>query len=156
MSSLIPQDFFTQIATPFDGILERLHAQPALTSTLAAGALSVTIVPWLISNYQKFKELGRHPTPIRGWLIALVYKLFEQETTSTQEYVRDMNKDSWLKGGEGKNEIPYRKRPRPRTGWHSLPHRQMDQCTESKKLQEVSNHLIINVLYTHVLHASYS
>ena len=81
---------------------------------------------WARGNYLEFKATGPGGLPynVRGWLMALVLKLFARETQSTREYDRDANKDSWI---EGKDKIPSRVGPRPRHGFHVVPARQTDQ-----------------------------
>lgn len=52
-------------------------------------------------------------------------------------YDEDPDKSSWLSGGDGETEVPKRQGSRPKTGWHCIPHRQIDQIP-SDDVKEVS------------------
>lgn len=138
MSLPLHHDFPRLINMHLAILFDRMRARPAFSAALVAGTVGLTLVPWAVGNYRQFKALGKNGLPPGGWLIATCLKPFERETTSTKEYDQDGNKETWLKGGEGKDEIPYRNRSRPKTGWHCVPHRQVEQITESKEIQEVS------------------
>jgi len=139
MSSLVLHDYLSQLTSQLTTLVDRLRTRPGLSAALVAGSVGLTLTPWAYSNYKLFLTLGRSggAPGVSGWLMALVFKPFERETMSTDVYEQDANKEKWLVGGEGKDEIPFRNRPRPRTGWHCVPHRQVDQNTESKKIQEL-------------------
>jgi len=104
--------------------LIRTHPNLTLTTTAAAALLSVT--PWLYNNYKAFLAIGPGGLPynVFGWLIALGLKPFSKETRSVDQYVKDGNKDRWLREEEG--ELKARKGGRPKLTWHVAPIRQLD------------------------------
>jgi len=93
--------------------------------------LASVIFSWLVGNYRAFRTLSGSGLGqgLLGWLIALSLKPFGRETTSTREYERDPNKDSWLRDPAS---IPERRGTRPLTGWHFLPHRQINRIPTAK------------------------
>jgi hypothetical protein len=103
-----------------------------ILTSLAALGLST---PWLIDNYRKFIDLGDYfitNKPI-GYLLAMALKPFGRETQSTVMYDQDPDKEIWLKDPD---TIPERRGDRPKTGWHSAPHRQINKfpSTEMKQV----------------------
>ncbi|KAJ7034940.1 hypothetical protein C8F04DRAFT_1099558 [Mycena alexandri] len=108
----------TQLAR-CDALLQR-HPRTVILATLAAlGA------PWVVDNYRRFLALGQSGlTPLGpfGWLVALSLTAFGRETVSTTEYESaKASKERWL-------ETPVERRgTRPETGWHCVPHRQLDR-----------------------------
>ncbi|KAH8109578.1 hypothetical protein DFH11DRAFT_1627033 [Phellopilus nigrolimitatus] len=96
---------------------------------IVVASLTALLFPWTIRSFREYKALGRGGAPnfCVGWILATLAKPFGRETTSTEEYERDADKETWLKAGDGAQEVPPRGRPRPATSWHFLPHRQVDQ-----------------------------
>ncbi|KAK7033029.1 hypothetical protein R3P38DRAFT_2920269 [Favolaschia claudopus] len=97
-----------------------IHRHPR---TVGLGIVAAVGVPWIIDNYLKFLALGKSGLsrigPL-GWLVALTLTAFGRETVSTAEYERG-TKERWL-------ETPVERRgARPLTGWHCVPHRQVDR-----------------------------
>lgn len=66
---------------------------------------------------------GGLPNHVGGWLAALVLKLCESNTLSTEMYDQDQDKTRWL----DTTELPRRNGPRPDSGFHVAPVRQLDQ-----------------------------
>ena len=103
-----------------------LHCHPravALTAIIALGT------PLVLDNYRKYLALGTSGLtrlgPL-GWLVAISLTAFGRETVSTAEYDRAANKEAWL-------EIEVERRgARPTTGWHCVPHRQMDRLPKDE------------------------
>ncbi|KAJ7494633.1 hypothetical protein B0H11DRAFT_1716962 [Mycena galericulata] len=99
--------------------LKRNPRAAALAAVLTVGT------PWVVNNYRKYLSLGESVLtrlgPL-GWLVALTLTGLGRETLSTEEYARDPNKERWL-------EVipPERRGARPTTGWHCVPHRQLDR-----------------------------
>ncbi|KAJ7227064.1 hypothetical protein GGX14DRAFT_628007 [Mycena pura] len=103
-----------------------LHCHPravALTAVIALGT------PLVLDNYRKYLALGTSGLtrlgPL-GWLVAVSLTAFGRETVSTAEYDRAANKDAWLEIGVE------RRGARPTTGWHCVPHRQMDRLPKDE------------------------
>ncbi|KAJ6607404.1 hypothetical protein B0H10DRAFT_2227936 [Mycena sp. CBHHK59/15] len=92
---------------------------------LGLAAAIVVGTPWVIGNYNKFLALGAH-NPLKLWLIATPLTALGRETTSTEEYDKDPNKETWL-------DRPVERRgARPTLGWHCVPHRQIDRLPTDK------------------------
>lgn len=66
------------------------------------------------------------PHNLLGWGIVTAIKPVEGETLSIEMYDEDPDKSSWLSRGDGETEVPKRKGSRPKTGWHCIPHRQIE------------------------------
>lgn len=117
---------------PAQALLQR-HPRTIASTTLAA-----VLLPWFVDNYRKWRDLGGLGLPnYVGWPMALFAKPFGRETTSTGMYDANPIKESWLKDPD---TIPERRGDRPITGWHFLPHRQLNRIpTEDikKRLEEV-------------------
>lgn len=107
--------------TKIDALVSHLHRHPRAVTLAAFLAVST---PWLVGNYRKFLSLGKSglsPLGPLGWLLATTMTGFGRETVSTAEYEKDTNKERWL-------EVPVERRgARPVTGWHCVPHRQIDR-----------------------------
>lgn len=132
---------YTRIATnnlsptivAFQTYFTRHPSRAILLTSLAALGLSTS---WLIDNYRKFVDLGDYfitNKPI-GYLLAMALKPFGRETQSTIMYDQDPDKEVWLKDPD---TIPERRGDRPKTGWHSAPHRQINKFP-SAEIQQVS------------------
>ncbi|KAI5119132.1 hypothetical protein M0805_005738 [Coniferiporia weirii] len=128
MSSPISHSSLAQFSTE---LLSKLNAYPrgAIVASLCA-----LLAPLAIRNFRQYKALGRSglPNVFVGWVLATLLKPVGRETTSTDEYERDANKDAWLVAGNGPRHIPSRGRQRPSTGWHFLPHRQTEHFPSEK------------------------
>ncbi|KAJ7178575.1 hypothetical protein C8R43DRAFT_973818 [Mycena crocata] len=104
-----------------DAVVSRCHQHPralALAVIVAAGT------PLVLDNYRQFVALGEGGFtrfgPF-GWLLATLLTGFGRETVSTAEYSKDVNMGRWL-------DVPVERRGvRPTTGWHCVPHRQIDR-----------------------------
>jgi hypothetical protein len=132
---------YTRIATnnlsptivAFQTYFTRHPSRAILLTSLAALGLSTS---WLIDNYRKFVDLGDYfiaNKPI-GYLLAMALKPFGRETQSTIMYDQDPDKEVWLKDPD---TIPERRGDRPKMGWHSAPHRQINKFP-SAEIQQVS------------------
>ena len=126
-----------------------VHLQPVLLSLshfrvplVAALALAFPIY----SNYRAYIALGPGGLPYNatGWLIATFLKPFGRETKSVGMYELDPDKDSFLDADgvdslvdlrDSSGAFPKRAGQRPRTSWHSIPHRQL----EHKSTQDMEN-----------------
>ncbi|GJE92835.1 hypothetical protein PsYK624_089930 [Phanerochaete sordida] len=121
-----------------DALAAGLRQRPG--AALAAAALGLSAL-WLRRNYAQFLALGPGGLPYnaRGWLVALLLKLFARETTSTGEYARDANKDVWLAAS-----LPPRQGRRPAVGFHVVPARQLDQVERGmfKRLDELFERVV--------------
>jgi len=108
-----------------------IHRNPRTVVLAVVAALGA---PWVIDNYRKFLALGKSGlTPLGplGWILALTLTAFGRETVSTAEYEKATTKERWL-------ETPVERRgARPVTGWHCVPHRQMDRMPSD----EIANRL---------------
>lgn len=116
-------------------------------TTLALSSFAVTtflLYPWANQNYHEYLALGPGGVPynILGWAFVTALKPIEGETLSTGMYDRDSDKSGWLCKGDGEGEIPLRKGTKPKTGWHCIPHRQLDQIP-GDDVKEVSTCLLI-------------
>ncbi|KDQ57265.1 hypothetical protein JAAARDRAFT_35892 [Jaapia argillacea MUCL 33604] len=114
-----------------DLISSRAHeilARSPRTVVLTTSLVSILAIstPWLVRNYRAYLALGPSGLPfgVFGWAVSTLSKPFGRETTSTGVYDEDLLKESWL---EEPDSVPLRKGARPKTGWHFLPHRQVDQ-----------------------------
>lgn len=122
-------DSLTKVLPPTSNLLSDAMALPHQHPRLAV-AISVTAlsIPWAIDNYHKYLALGRGGMPynVLGWLGSTAFKPFGRETLSVAMY-SDSDGQSWLDG-----ELVERRGTRPRTGWHFLPHRQVDKIPGKK------------------------
>ena len=136
------------MASQFTSLLP-VHLQPVLLSPshvhvplVAALALAFPIY----SNYRAYMALGPGGLPYNatGWLIATCLKPFGRETKSVEMYELDPDKDSFLDADsvdpladlrDSSGAFPKRAGNRPRTSWHSVPHRQL----EHKSTQDMEN-----------------
>ena len=93
-------------------------------------ALSITALPILEQNYRAYIDAGRGGLPpnIYGWAKSCFLKIFLScETTSTDTYLSDSNKDRWLDS----SEITKRAGERPTFNWHPVPSRQITQRADA-------------------------
>ncbi|KAF7330470.1 hypothetical protein MVEN_02486300 [Mycena venus] len=104
--------------TKIEALIHRNPRSVVLAAIAAVGA------PWVVGNYLKFLALGKSglsPLGPLGWIIAVTLTAFGRETVSTAEYEKASIKERWL-------ETPVERRgARPLTGWHCVPHRQIDR-----------------------------
>lgn len=111
---------------------------PTLVSILS---ILLLVSPWLYNNYLEFLALGPGGMPYnaRGWLMALFFKMFERNTLTTKEYDRDSNKSRWLDNSKG--SLPNRQGPRPNSGFHVVPVRQLNQIPPEEMAKVCHCHL---------------
>ena len=91
--------------------------------SLAAGSI-------LEQNYRAYIDAGRGGLPpnVYGWAKSTFLKIFvTYETTNTEMYLRDPNKNTWL----DPSEITRRSGERPAFNWHPVPSRQITQRADS-------------------------
>ncbi|EPQ54233.1 hypothetical protein GLOTRDRAFT_94567 [Gloeophyllum trabeum ATCC 11539] len=122
-----------------DSPIYRRTSLAVIPALCVAGAFTIL----LHRNYQAYLSLGPGGLPLNpwGWLISTLVKPLGRETLSTTEYDGADSFESCL--GES-SSIPYRSGPRPRTGWHFLPQRQLDQIPDEavkQKLRELMDRL---------------
>lgn len=87
---------------------------------ILTGVLGLSI-PWARDNYRAYLALGECGLPynVWGWLLSTSLKPYGRETLSVEMYEEG---ESWLDA-----DLIERRGPRPRTGWHPLPHRQVEK-----------------------------
>ncbi|KAJ7475753.1 hypothetical protein FB451DRAFT_1366457 [Mycena latifolia] len=124
------------MASKVDDLVMRLHRHPRAVTLAALVAVGS---PWVLDNYRKFRALGSNRlTPLGplGWLVALTLTALGRETVSTAEYDKGAGQGSWL-------ERPVERRgARPTTGWHCVPHRQLDRLP-SEEIANVRTSLLL-------------
>ena len=101
-----------------------------LTTVGALSAVSFAVAPRLERNYRAYIDAGRGGLPpnVYGWAKSTLLKIFLTfETTNTDVYLRDPNKDTWL----DPSEITKRSGERPTFNWHPVPSRQINQRTDA-------------------------
>lgn len=112
---------------------------PSRTGLIASAALLSLTLPWLIDNYRKFVDLGEFGIKSKplGYVFAMLIHPFGSETTSTTMYDNDPNQETWIRDPDS---IPERRGDRPKTGWHSAPHRQINKIPseDMKKVRTTS------------------
>ena len=104
-------------------------------------ALSLTAASILEQNYRAYIDAGRGGLPpnVYGWAKSTFLKIFvARETTSTDMYLRDPNKDAWL----DPSEITRRSGERPAFNWHPVPSRQISQRADSAMHEVRPFHII--------------
>ena len=101
---------------------------------IASSILGLTTVPWLVRNYKEYLALGPGGLPydVRGWGMALFFRLFSRDTLGTAVYDTNPNKESWI---EEPDNIPERRGTRPTSGFHILPARQFNKVPGEDILQ---------------------
>ena len=93
-------------------------------------ALSIAVAPLLEQNYRAYIDAGRGGLPpnVYGWAKSSLIKIFLTcETTNTEMYLNDPNKDTWL----DPSEITKRSGERPIFNWHPVPSRQLTQRADA-------------------------
>jgi len=111
----------------FSLMVEQNARQIATVGVLSA--LSLAAASILEQNYRAYIDAGRGGLPpnIYGWAKSTLLKLFvTRETTNTDMYLRDPNKDTWL----DPSEITQRSGERPTFNWHPVPSRQISQLAD--------------------------
>ncbi|KAF9026058.1 hypothetical protein BDZ89DRAFT_988216 [Hymenopellis radicata] len=113
---------YAKPAPLFHDMLALIHRHPR--AAIMTGVLGLS-VPWLVENYHKYLSLGIGGLPYNplGWMISTLFKPFGRETLSVTQYDKDQNQETWL----DPEAIPERRGSRPVTGWHFLPHRQINR-----------------------------
>ncbi|KAI5120205.1 hypothetical protein M0805_006311 [Coniferiporia weirii] len=140
MSSLVTaaQDALARLAAHLSTFLTRAGSLSAAHPYATGAALALAFlgfVPWAVGNFRQYATLARTgavPNVFVGWAATTLIKPFTRETLSTAEYDSDANKERWLVEGRGEAEVPLRGRSRPKTGWHCVPHRQVEQFPDEK------------------------
>lgn len=97
-----------------------------ITTVGTLSAISLAVVPVLEQNYRAYIDAGRGGLPpnLYGWAKSSFFKIFfSSETTNTDMYLSDPNKDTWL----DPSEITQRSGERPIFNWHPVPSRQITQ-----------------------------
>ena len=101
-----------------------------ITTVGTLSAISIAVMPILEQNYRAYIDAGRGGLPpnLYGWAKSSFLKIFLScETTNTDMYLSDSNKDSWL----GLSEITKRSGERPTFNWHPVPSRQITQRADA-------------------------
>ena len=101
-----------------------------ITTVGTLSALSLAVVPIVEQNYREYIDAGRGGLPpnVYGWAKSTLLKFFySYETTNTDMYLGDPNKDTWL----NPSEITKRPGERPTFNWHPVPSRQITQRADA-------------------------
>lgn len=112
-----------------------------ITTVGTLSAISFAVVPILEQNYRAYIDAGRGGLPpnLYGWAKSSLLKIFlSSETTKTDIYLADPNKDAWL----DPSEITKRFGDRPTFNWHPVPSRQITQRADAVMNQVCSLALI--------------
>ncbi|THG97956.1 hypothetical protein EW026_g4158 [Hermanssonia centrifuga] len=127
--------FDSRLFAVFKPFSDGIRRHPRLFTLASLLGLSS---PWLRNNYREFKALGPGGLPynVCGWLIALAFKPFGRETTSTDEYDRDLNKASWI-SEEERERFPERRGSRPNSGFHVVPARQFNKIPKQEMMKRL-------------------
>jgi hypothetical protein len=107
-----------------------------ITTVGTLSAISFAVVPILEQNYRAYIDAGRGGLPpnVYGWAKSSLLKIFlSYETTNTDMYLSDPNKDTWL----DPSAITKRPGERPTFNWHPVPCRQLTQRADAV-MHEVS------------------
>lgn len=101
-----------------------------LTAVGTLSAISIAVAPILEQNYRAYINAGRGGLPpnLYGWAKSSFLKIaFSCETTNTDMYLADPNKDTWL----DPSEVTERSGERPTFNWHPVPSRQITQRADA-------------------------
>lgn len=101
-----------------------------ITAVFSLSVFSLAVKSILEQNYRAYIDAGRGGLPpnVYGWAKSTFLKIFvTYETTSTEMYLRDPNKNTWL----DPSEITQRSGERPAFNWHPVPSRQVTQRADS-------------------------
>ena len=101
-----------------------------ITTVGTLSAISFAVAPILEQNYREYVDVGRGglPPSLYGWAKSSFIKIFFScETTNTDMYLSDPNKDTWL----DPSEITERSGERPTFNWHPVPSRQITQRADA-------------------------
>ena len=112
-----------------------------ITTVGTLSALSFAAGSVLEQNYRAYIDAGRGGLPpnVYGWAKSTLLKIFvTYETTNTEMYLRDPNKDTWL----DPSEITRRSGERPAFNWHPVPSRQITQRADSVMHEVRSVHIV--------------
>jgi hypothetical protein len=137
LTSLSPQKSIlsSQMVSPLESVVSNvsfmLEGNARLITTAAAlSVISLAVAPLLEQNYRAYINAGRGGLPpnVFGWAKSTLLKLFLTfETTNTEVYLSDPNKDTWL----DPSEITKRSGERPTFNWHPVPSRQITQRADA-------------------------
>jgi len=97
---------------------------------ITVGTISALAAVPILQNYRAYIDAGRGGLPpnLYGWAKSTFLKIFVAcETTNTDMYLGDPNKDTWL----DPSEITRRPGDRPTFNWHPVPSRQINQRADA-------------------------
>lgn len=117
-----------------------------ITTVGTLSAISFAVVPILEQNYRAYIDAGRGGLPpnVYGWAKSSLLKIFLAcETTNTDMYLSDPNKDTWL----DPSEVTKRHGERPIFNWHPVPSRQITQRADAAMHEVIS----VSTLYVYDL-----
>jgi len=123
------------MASPLESVVSNvsfmLEQNARLITTIGTlSAISLAVAPILEQNYRAYINAGRGGVPpnVYGWAKSSLLKIiFSCETTNTNMYLSDPNKDAWL----DPSEITKRSGERPAFNWHPVPSRQITQRADA-------------------------
>jgi len=132
------------MASPLESVVSNfsfmLEQNARLITTVGTlSAISFAVAPILEQNYRAYINAGRGGLPpnVYGWAKSSLLKIFLScETTNTDMYLSDPNKDTWL----DPSEITKRPGERPTFNWHPVPSRQLTQRADAvmhEKIQKL-------------------
>jgi hypothetical protein len=125
----------SEMTSPLESMLSdvsfMLEQNARLITTVGTlSAISFVVAPRLEQNYREYIDAGRGGLPpnVYGWAKSSLLKLFlTRETTNTDIYTNDPNKDIWL----DPSSITKRSGERPAFNWHPVPSRQINQRADA-------------------------
>jgi hypothetical protein len=123
------------MASPLESVVSNfsfmLEQNVRLITTVGTlSAISFAVAPILEQNYRAYINAGRGGLPpnVYGWAKSSFLKIFLScETTNTDMYLGDPNKDAWL----DPSEVTERSGERPTFNWHPVPSRQITQRADA-------------------------
>lgn len=133
------------MAPPLDSVVSNvsfvLEQNARLITTVGTlSAISIALAPLVEQNYREYIDAGRGGLPpnVYGWARSTFLKIFHSyETTNTEMYLKDPNKDTWL----DPSEITQRSGERPAFNWHPVPSRQITQRADAVMHEVCSIHI---------------
>jgi hypothetical protein len=131
-----PKPFLhSEMTSPLESVVSNfsfmLEQNARLITTVGTlSAISFAVAPRLEQNYREYIDAGRGGLPpnVYGWAKSSLLKIFlTYETTNTDIYTNDPNKDTWL----DPSSITKRSGERPAFNWHPVPSRQITQRADA-------------------------
>ena len=124
-----------QMASPLESAASNvsfmLEQNARLITTIGAlSAISIVVAPILGQNYRAYIDAGPGGLSpnVYGWAKSSFLKIFLScDTTNTDVYLGDPNKDAWL----DPSEVTKRSGERPTFNWHPVPSRQITQRADA-------------------------